>query len=237
MWLRCNKGFSLLEVLIAVVILGFVMASVSTVSNQLLRSKQQVEHRAEVLQMGRAALHRMETELQLSFMTRAARKKITGISASTGIIEEGAWKTFFIGENHGEQDSLRFTTLSHLRYYKDAQESDQSKVSYVMRPSQDEDADGLFDLIRVEQVWLDGRTEVEGRDLVLAAHVRSFHVEYYDPRKDEWVPDWDTENIDDAGKLPQAVRIQLTFPDPDDPEQDLLFETGVSLALAEPIQL
>ncbi|MBI4211652.1 MAG: hypothetical protein HY540_03355, partial [Deltaproteobacteria bacterium] len=60
-------------------------------------------------------------------------------------------------------------------------------------------------------------------------------VEYYDPRKSEWVREWDSEALDWSGQLPRAVKITLALPDPDDPEQEIEMSTAVLLPLTTPI--
>ena len=224
------RGFTLIEVMVAIALLSVIMFQVSATTTQMLNSKDRVEDRDLFYQVGRVALRKIEDDLRVAFLVKSSQSKVKGFSASSGELKSG-WRTFFIGKNEGEHDSIKFTTLSHLRLYKNAKESEQTRVAYLTRRS--EDNPEFYDLIRVEMPWLDGTTEVEGRQLVLAESIREFNVEYFDVRKEEWIREWDTEQIDWKERLPSAVRLTLSFPDPDDEEQSITFTSGVFLALAK----
>lgn len=210
-----TEGFTLLEVMVAVVILGFIMVLVQGTTSQLLDAKDRIESRDRVLQMSRATLDKIASDVSLAFLLRSSTK------------------TFFIGEEHGDRDSLRFTTLAHRRLYRGSHDSDQARVAYQVAVSED-DAQRQ-NLVRIELPWLGETSIVEGKAFTVAEGIRSFNVEYYDVRTDEWKKEWNTELIDWNGRIPEAIRVAIAFPDPDvpdDPTRDIAFQTTVRPYLA-----
>jgi general secretion pathway protein J len=232
----------LLEVLVSVAIMGMIMVLVWSTSSQTLNSKDRIEKRDMIYQYGRVALQKITNDLTMAFLTR--KPGVSTISATAGaavatpplppvtseIIMVPRPLTFFIGDDEGDRDSIRFTSMSHLRLFSGAKESDQCKVSYDIAASPDEP--GVQNLVRTEIPWLDAATEVKGTPFVLAENVREFDLEYYDDRKEEWGKVWNTEQIDFMGRLPRAVRITLAFPDPDDEEKNITMKTIVLLPMS-----
>ena len=220
-----RNGFTLLEVLVSVAILGFIMALVQTTTSQLLNGKERIEHRDQIVQMARVAITKLHDDIELAFLTR----KQTPARPLT----------FFIGEDHGERDALRLTTLSQRRLYRDSRDSDQARVAYQVVPSPEDTS--RFDVMRTAIPWLNDQSTVEGgKAFAVARGIRTFDVEYYDVRTEEWKKEWNTEQVDWSDKLPVAVRVSLTFPDPDspeDPSKDIPFQTEMKLFLAAaPVQ-
>src|SRR5262249_53900281 len=64
---RRRAGFTLLEVMLALPILGIVATAVYGTFSRTLRSKQIADERADVLRTGRAALARMADEIASAF--------------------------------------------------------------------------------------------------------------------------------------------------------------------------
>ena len=235
---RLNAGFTLLEVLVSVAIMGMIMVLVWSTTSQSLNSKDRTEKRDFIYQYGRVVLQKISNDLTMAFLTK---KSITPPSAAgpegaptqlapPEIIMVPRPVTFFIGEDQGNRDSLRFTSMSHLRLFRGAKESDQCKVGYTVTASPD--VPGVLNLTRAEMPWLDTGTEVRSTPFVMAENIRDFDLEYYDDRKEEWVKLWNTEQIDYMGRLPRAVKIMLSFPDPDDEEKSISMSTIVLLPMS-----
>ena len=218
--MRKVKGFTLLEVMVSMAILGVIMTLIWSSTSQSLRAKDRFEKRDLVFHQGRVALRKMGEDLSMAFLTRGAARRAEGATAI---------KTFFIGEDRASQDSLSFTSFSHLRLFRGARESDQCKVAYEVVPSPEDP--GRFNIVRREDPWIDDTIEVKGRAFTLAWDVREFDVEYYDYRRDEWIKSWDTEQADWRGRLPMAVRIRIAFVDPDEESEVIPLSTAVMIPL------
>ncbi len=216
-----SRGFTLIEVMISVGILGVIMILIWSSTAQTLRSKDRVETRDLVFHQGRVALRKISDDLSMAILAKATGRP-------TG--DQGTMKTFLVGEDSSTQDSIRFTTLSKIRYFKDGKESDQCKVSYSVRP--DPDDPKLMNIVRKEQSWFDDSTEVEGREFVLVKGVQELNIEYYDDRKGEWTRGWDSEKAEWRNRLPRAVKISLVFDDPGFEGVTIPMSTSVMLAMS-----
>ncbi len=216
-----KTGFTLLEVMISVAIMGMIMVLVWSISSQTLNSKERIEKRDMLFQGGRIALQKLSDDLAMAFLIKQP-------SIPTGFSPRP--KAFFIGEDKGDKDDIRFTSFSHLRFFNGAKQSDQCKVGYEVIP--DKEDSSINNLVRRETPWLDAETTVEGYPFVLAQDVDSFELEFYDYRKEEWVNHWDSDNIDFQGKLPSAVRITIAFPDPDMENETISMTTMTLLPMS-----
>lgn len=235
-----SRGFTLLEVMVSVGILGMIMVLVWTSTSQSLRSKDRTEARDLLFHSGQVALRKISDDIAVAFLTKATTTTpAAGATAPTPTAATAVptgFKTFFIGEDRGERDALRFTSLSHMRLVRDSKESDQVRISYEVVPHPEER--DYFNLVRREQPWLDDTTEVEGRAFTLAEKIKNFEVEYYDERKNDWSKEWDTTKIDWKDRLPMAVRITIVFADPDGGDREIPLMISVMPAMwNSPLQL
>lgn len=227
------RGFTLLEVMVSVGILALIMTLVWSTSSTSMRGKKRADERAEIYHKGAVALRKISDDISMAFLAKKAEAPQTGGQAPAETAEPGAkptLKTFFIGKDKSDKDSLSFTTFSHMRLFKNAKESDQAKVSYEIQESK-EDGKGL-ELIRSEEPSIDQTTDITANSLTLAGGVSEFNIEYYDTRTSEWRKEWNTEAADWAGKLPFAVRVKLSFNDPYDEKKKVEFTTAVTVPLS-----
>ncbi len=221
-----SRGFTLIEVMVSVGILAVIMVLIWSSTSQSLRSKERVESRDLAFHSGQIALNKLTADLEVAFLTKAPTATAEA-AEEAGMPSE--FKTFMIGEDRGDMDALRFTSLSHMRLVKNAKESDQMRIAYEVVPHPEEI--GFYNLVRREQPWLTNTTEVEGRAFTLAEKIKKFDVEFYDSRKNDWGKEWDTEKLDWKDRLPMAVRITIVFADPDDDTREIPLMTSVMPAM------
>lgn len=239
--MKRTPGFTLIEVLVSVAIMGIIMTLIWSTTTQSLRTKDRVEKRDLQFHIGRVALRKLGDDLTVAFLSKAARASPASPEATTpATAAASGLKTFFVGEDQGGQDSIKFTSLSHLRLFKNAKESDQCKVMYEVVTSKDDPQ--VYNLVRREDPWLDETADVKGREMVLISGIKDFDIEYYDSRRNEWMKEWDAQKVDWQSRLPQAVRVRLTFANPEDEEDteenEIQMSTSVVLTLFEsPIEI
>lgn len=207
---KTEFGFTLLEVMIAVTILGVIMTLVWSSTSQSLKAKDRFEKRDFVYHSASLAMRKLSDDLTMAFLAKTATTE-TGTEEAKPQ-QKSDYKTFFVGEDSGENDSLKFTTFSHMRLFKNAREADQCKVSYDIENAKDAETGAL--LVRKEEAWINGTTEFESKGMELVEGIKSFNLEYYDPRKDDWTKNWNTESVDYKDKLPMAVKVEMVFADP-----------------------
>ena len=216
-----------------------IMASVWSGTKQSLDSKERVEKRDEIYQAGRVALRKIADDISMVFLIKSPTDRIAAAAVTGTATAEVQTRprpiTFFIGQDRGERDEVRFTTLSNIRLFKNAKQSDQAKVSYSAQPSPEDSQ--IINLVRTFSPHLDDQNTVEGTSYVIAENIQEFNVEYYDLRKQEWGRTWNSETIDWKDRLPRAVRITISFPDPENDRESIVLRTATMIALsAGPIE-
>lgn len=216
---NCN-GFSLLEILIAVAILAIVLLLTYQTSSQTLKTKKRIEEKELVYHAGRVAMEKMTLDIAQAFLVTT--KEHQGDAQGSPLM-----KTVF----KGDESSLYFASLSHIRLFRDSKESEQTEIGYHLE--RDPDSDGQI-LERREAPFVDANPEEGGRWIPLTEGVKELKLEYYDGEQDDWVSSWDS-NFDKKDRLPKGVRIRLTLRHPSSDEKEIVLSTIASLGLEGPI--
>jgi len=195
-----RRGFTLIEVLVAIAILAFIASLLFTAFSGLKRSKEGVERVNDRIREGRLAMAYMVRELQSAYLS--LHEPIAPV--------EAVEKTAFLGHPGTPGARVDFVSFAHRRLDRDAHESDQEEVSYFMAP--DPEHQEIFDLVRRESSHIDLEPDRGGRINVLATDVDLFDVKFLDPITGIWQDKWDTtQATEQAGRLPLQVRILLVL--------------------------
>lgn len=195
-----QRGFSLLEAVVAMAILSFITLAAWYSFDGIARMKETVETTSESFSLARTALGRMGRELEMAYLTQNPNKS-----------PEARFVTVFRAKDEKPIDTLHFATFSHQRLYRDSLEADTTEISYFAEP--DDDAPGLYKLLHREASRIDGDPENGGVVEVMARRVQSFQLRFYDAAKQEWIEEWDTEKIEQLQQLPRAVEVTLVLVD------------------------
>ncbi len=189
--IRPARGFSLLEVMIAVAITAVIGGMAAGVYQQIDHAASAARDQGERYAGARLALTRLSRELSMAFLSEHYDKD-----------RFRDRPTLF----KGEEDKLLFTSMSHVRLVQDAKESDQSVLEYLVErdPATGEDA-----LYRREKVRIDDEPDRGGRKDLVATHVKQLSLRYWDLKRKEWVREWSTRNPERLNELPTRVRIEL----------------------------
>lgn len=226
--MRNRKGFTLIEVLIAVVLLAVISLLLWQSMGGAINSKERSEKREQTYRGANLVLNRMTRELSMCVLYSSL--EFLGISSSS----EQMTKSVFIGTNAGDQDKLTFDTLAHVRYLKNVKESDMAEVTYFVEKAADEDQAQLGDYVLKirEKSPLDNQPDQGGRVMTLLEGVKELNFRYYDVTKGEFKDEWDTTKIDFGNRLPKAVEITLVMQDPVNDENTIRFQTIALLEMA-----
>lgn len=210
------RGFTLMEVMIALAIVTVLAALVYGSFNPTYQAKQEVEAQAERYHGLRLALGRMSREIGMAYISDRYDAK-----------RYRERPTQFVAQHSGQRDKLRFNTFGHVRLYEDAKESDQSVVEYrVDRHPEDPKVNAL---IRREKTVIDDRPEDGGTETVLATGIDGLQFEFWDVKKKDWVTDWDTTDRAWSTHLPQRVRITIHAKGDDGREKKYVTQTMIAL--------
>lgn len=195
-----RRGFTLLEVLIAVAIMTMISTLIFTAFSSLKRSKDGISRVSERYREGRMALSRIARELESAYVSRHVPININIATV----------KTAFIGEPGAPADRLDFTAFINRRLDRDSAESDQAEVSYFGH--EDPANDGVIDLIRRINPRLDLEPAEGGLGQVLARDIDLFNLSYLDPLTGQWVDDWNsTEALGQFERLPFQIHVMLVL--------------------------
>ena len=188
---RSPRGFSLLEVMIAIAITAVIGAMAAGVFQQVDHAATVARQQGERYAGARLALTRLSRELSMAFLSEhydRARFRDR--------------PTLFKGEG----DQLLFTPMAHVRLVQDAKESDQAVVEYLVERDPVSGEDALF---RREKARLDDEPDRGGRKDLVATHVKALSLRYWDLKRKEWVRQWSTRTPEKLDELPTRVRIEL----------------------------
>ncbi len=207
-----RRGFTLVEILVALVIMAMFSAAVYSIFLRALVDTASARTAMEASRRGTAVLRLLEKDLR------------------SCLPQEGEW-THFLGSREGEGASrLEFVTAVDSREGVEGEgPSDLVKVLWRVEPS----GGTLSMLYRGEEAG-GGRTRDEGRavEKLLDGGVKEFSLEYYDGKG--WRTSW-WEHL-----LPRAVRVRLVLvrkiqfrPSSPAVEKEFVFQDLVAIPAAE----
>ncbi len=199
---RCSaaRGFTLVEVLVAIAILALIAIVIYSAFAGMKRSKEGIERINDRHREGRLAMSRMVRELQSAFISM--HQPIPPVMP--------VQKTIFKGTQGSPGDRLDFASFAHRRLVEDARETDQQEVSYYAES--DSERSGVVNLVRRVSSRLDMYPEKGGKIEILASDIDLFELQYLDPATGQWKDRWDTtQATEQVGRLPLQVRVVLVL--------------------------
>ncbi|MEO8705331.1 MAG: type II secretion system protein GspJ [Kofleriaceae bacterium] len=202
---RREAGMTLIEIMIATAIMAaMMMLAWRTIQNTSTAryTFEDSEARNHELRM---ALARIVTDFEAAYLSKNEDPNATNP------------RTMMIARPTSKTPEIRFSTLGHRVLWADANESEQTVISYVVRnakESDDGDKKGGQDLVRREQrrqsnlQWEEEPAEYD----VLVHDIGSLKVEFWNWKNLEWQDTWDTTQVDgQKGWLPTRVRVTVTI--------------------------
>lgn len=199
--MKAARGFTLMEVVIAIAITSFIGVVIGVSFNTTIQNKEIIETQSEHYRMLRAAMNRMTREIGAAYVSDRydSKRYRDAFDRPTNFV--------------GKRNELLFSSLSHQRLYADAKESDQMVVEYSVKSSPDPKAKGRQDLVRREKVLLEERMERGGTEDVLFEGAKKIEFQYWNSERKEWDDEWDTRRTERKSILPTRVKITLTATD------------------------
>ena len=205
------KGFTLVELLIAIFILGLVLTTVYASYSGTMKISRQMEEEGNIYKMARICLDRMV-------------KDLSSLQASAGAYDF-----------HAERKTLRnndfyflsFWSASHLAFGENEAEGSPATIRYDVRENEDQKS---FSLWRSDIPGARPSKEknVEG-GFMICRNVDSWNLKFYNAEGKE-LDSWDSSSsTDQKDKAPVAVHIELTLANLNDPEKPYKFMTKVFL--------
>lgn len=210
---RPQAGMTLLEIMIAIAVLVIMMTLAWRTIANTSDSKRAFERYEERNHELRMALGRIVRDLEATYLSRNEdQNSVTP-------------RTMFVGKSGSKLPQIRFSTLGHNVLWADANESEQTVISYVERDSPTKP--GAIDWVRREQRRMSNENpETEPAEYDVLVHdIQSAKLEYWNWKNAAWQDTWDTTQSDgQRGFLPSRVRITITTKGPTDAEYKLVTE-------------
>jgi len=213
------SGFTLLEILLAFLILAIVVSTILGSFNAVFSTTDTLENSGKYYVMAKNCLNRMTLDLAALYVTQPPFYKkpefddppdpyrIVGSNVDIGGIGFA---------------SLRFTSRAHIALDNSSRGGIAEIVYYVQTRT-----DGQHVLKRADHLFPYPPFEEKGADPVLCQHVKSLAFKYYDTEGEE-SEEWNSDTDDYDHATPTAIGIQLEI---GTETESYNFETTVRLAV------
>jgi len=210
--MRRPGGFTLIEVMVALAILGILLSSVYSTFFFALKAMRDSREQDDVFQVARVLMERITNDLTM------ARFR--------GTYLPNKWTETFVGRNgkHDQyaRDRLDFTTVSHILLRDGRPECDVVEVSYYI----DDSYPDRTLLVRREDVLPDAHLQHGGTLRVLSDNVVGLNFRYRERgplpyerqpgqtwEEPEWHDSWNAAEVTPQPSLPELVEVMLTIRD------------------------
>ncbi|TET32891.1 MAG: prepilin-type N-terminal cleavage/methylation domain-containing protein [Planctomycetota bacterium] len=195
-----NKGFTLIELVLAMAMLGAVMGLVYPIVVMTVNTMVAFEREAEVLRVGNAVLDLMTRDIQGCYANpNPSQPRLENV---------------FVGSKESELERLDFITTTVSHPDEDGNVSPLTEVGYHTYHNS---KNGMFTLFRREDFFVyKGDYTAGGKYHEIYDRFESFKLEYFDGN--EWRESWEQEP-----NPPLAVKIYFVVVPPDITEDQLGF--------------
>ncbi len=184
-----TAAFTLVEILIAMGILGLVLTAIFTTWTSILRASRVAQESTAAVQRARIAGHVLEESLNSTVCFVASQRYYT-----------------FLAEN-GSAPLLEFTARLPKSFPRSGRYGDFEvrRLQFSLQPGPDNDRQLV---LRQTPLLREMDEDEQNFPLVLAKNVKEFKTEFWDARKQEWLDEWKTTN-----QLPPLVKVTLKLTD------------------------
>lgn len=220
------RGFTLIEILLAIFIFSIIVGTIYASYVGTFRTVNRTQAQAEIYRKARVTLERITEDLESLHYSQ--------IMPDTTSVEEEAE---FLGEegnlNGFTADSLRFVSWAHLVFGAESGGLRKARIYYYVR---EDEADGSLMLMRRDIPALAEKPPDESGGLILCDGLQAVKFAYVDG-EGEGQGTWDStaeelQQNEAAGRIPRIVKITLQFASGISADASLQFMTSVLLPLS-----
>ncbi|HLY08560.1 MAG TPA: type II secretion system protein GspJ [Planctomycetota bacterium] len=209
---RKREGFTLVELMLAILLLAIMMSIVYGVVVSTVGAARRVEEITAASELGPAILTRIRSDLESAFLPKEgeffAGIKKPGSGADRDRVDFISSELAYGSKNDVEEPSFHSV----------------NEVGYQVLDSPKEFGMGV--LYRREDFFIDSEPLKGGHLIEMYDRVKSFALRYYDGK--DWRPDWSSKT---QKGLPKAVEIELKIyvTQNGEPNHEQTFKTTVML--------
>ncbi|MBI4402713.1 MAG: prepilin-type N-terminal cleavage/methylation domain-containing protein [Deltaproteobacteria bacterium] len=195
------RGFTLLEVLLALTIFTIIAVATTKHIQQIQETKQIAFRDLDFYNGIRAALSVMRFDLSQAFHVLLDD---LGEENKTAVIQnQPVPHTLF----DGRKNEMVFTSLSHRVYYTGVRECEQTEISYFIQRGE---RGGAGTLMKRESEWIDSDLFQGGQVYRILDNVESIEFKYWDPKNAKWLDDWNSDGGEFMDRFPLAIKVKIT---------------------------
>lgn len=230
---KSSRGFTLIEVMITITILGTLTVLAAQAIQQAIKAKGKLQSQIDDVSRMRDAVRLMERDINLAYHYRDLEKEMQALVKKQGqgnpppgtppppvnIVSPPEQRevpridpeTNLVGTN----ETLNFVTMNNARTVKNTKQADFVEIGYSLKDCKNirDDRGTSKCLWRRSTPYVDVDVTKGGDEVVLMENVAEFKLRYIGKGKQDWVNDWRTDAQGDGatkGKFPQAVEISVT---------------------------
>jgi prepilin-type N-terminal cleavage/methylation domain-containing protein len=212
---RAESGFTLLEMMLAVAVLGIMLMMLASSFHTIATSKIHAETSMYTDRAGRAVIWELSNEIRSAVETPIVPSRVV-----------------FIGAGHSQfgntADTLTISTLAASRGRAIAAYGAENIVTWSSDPNRDHPRWLL--LKRSQQSGLLDAV-VTNSSVILAPNLLSLHLRYFDGQ--EWLESWDSSNMPPGRQLPVAVGIDMQMATPTGGTMNFSTQVMVPMAVSQ----
>jgi len=197
---RHVAGFTLMEILLAILILGLVVTTILASFNTVFSTTETLDSSSKYYNMAKTCLNRMTIDLEMLFVNQPPLYKAPDFDDPPDPYRILGSQTNLDGTSFAR---LRFTSHAHLSFENSSREGIAEIVYYVIVKN-----DGQFVLKRSDNLYPYPPFEEKASDPVLCENVKSLAFKYYDQEETE-SDEWDSDADEHQYATPTAIKIQL----------------------------
>jgi len=216
-----EKGFTLMEILVATAILAIVVTTVLASFNTVFSTTEVLDESADTYEMAKNCLKRMVFDLESVYVTQRPIYKPPELDQPPDPYRLVASVQDTGGT--GFAQNLRFTSRAHVGLEKSVREGIAEIIYYVQARD-----DGHLVVKRADNLYPYPEFEERGSDPTLCRYVKSLSFKFYDKNGDEFDV-WDSDSEEFGYATPKAIGIKLELATK---TASHTFETMVSLPLS-----
>lgn len=227
--LKFKKGFTIIELMIAMTIMSFIAVFVYQNTSKSFELRETLTQDGEFYNSVRVALDTFGRDVIHIYNPQAASLPGNlGKAASTDpqnpqaninlpttiykfwgapINSNGVRPTRF----NGEDNSISFISNSHMRLFRDSPETEFAKITYGLEEDKlsKNPNKQLVKRENTDVFALERENEETETRYILLSNIRSLKFKYLNGEKDTWFNSWDTTSEDHKGKFPDLIQIEI----------------------------
>lgn len=237
---RNHKGFTLLEVLVAVIVAGIILVTVYGSFSRTMNTKAHAEQRAELWATGRDAVMRIADDLESAVPPYLGNQVLF-----QGKTDAAGAYLYFVNVNRGAYGATRVLPGRTLVVYEIVPGTQpglltvrrfQRPFSAAVAEANDQEVPDEpeyrmtgYNLLSCER--FEGQVDIPGS----CTRVRSLRFRFYDLVDGQWREAWDsTDPTMLPSRMPYAVEISLVLADERGQEQEFSTIVDLPLAISQP---